>query len=108
MVVTIPSPDNRWLREYYRWKTLPKDIDKLQGVLRRVKWNLHPLWQLTIMSLQNKKENGDPIVNIFDKPQKQAADYLRFSLGKIVRIVRRFDDYSEEEKRKPERCLEKI
>ncbi|MHA1482075.1 MAG: hypothetical protein ACTSQA_01390, partial [Candidatus Heimdallarchaeaceae archaeon] len=105
LVVTVPSPENRWLREYYRWETFPEDVDKMEGFVNRGKWNLHPIWQGVISTLQNRKENGDPIVNIFDKPQKVAMDWTRYTFGKLVKVTRRIDNYNEQEKKKAERLF---
>jgi len=105
LVITIPSPDNVWLREYHRWKTFPSDTEELDGLMNRLKWELHPMWRMTLMNLQNRKVNGDPIYNVFDPPAKIAVDRMKFSFNEIVRVVGRFDGYNKEQKKNAQKAF---
>jgi len=105
ITVTNPSPDNTWLRKVHRWTSWPEGSDVMSSILNKAKWEIHPLWRVTMMNFQNRKVNGDPIFNAFGSPHEIAVDRLRFSFNEIVRIVGRFDGYNEEQKKNAQQAF---
>jgi len=112
LVVTIPTPDNRWIREYHRWKDFPDQLDKIDGILNKLKWNLHPLYRVTIMALQNRRANGDPIVpmEFWEDPTKVGYERTKWAAGELIAILTRFQElsgteYAHGEKQKAEKTL---
>jgi len=92
IVVYMASAGNNWLRYYHRWKNWPGDPDKLGGFLDRAKWDLHPLWRNAIMTMQNKKPDGEVIYNPFDPWWKTAENIGNFWARSIVAVLDRIPD----------------
>lgn len=98
IVIYMPTAGNIWLRYYHRWNTFLDDPNKLEGFLNRAKWDLHPLYRTSIMWLQNRKANGEPIYNPFDDKGVIALDSARFFAKDIIAVLDRFPDEREEER----------
>ncbi len=105
LVVYVPTPDNILLKYYHRWATWFSDPDKLKGVVDRTKWDLHPLWRVTIHILQNRKPDGSPVYNPFDDETTIAKDILKFSINSLIRVI---GDIEERFSKKPDNKAFKI
>ncbi len=92
LVVYMPTAGNTWLRYYHRWKAFPEDPEKLEGFIARAKWDLHPLWRVSIMNLQNRRADGEPIYNPFDDKIDLIEDFFKFNLREIVSVLDRLPD----------------
>jgi len=107
LVIYFSAPDNIWLRYWHRWKTFPQNPKQLEGFLNRIKWDLHPLYLLSINLLSNKKPNGEVIYNPYDNPAEQFEDEMKFIIQSLVRIIEQIPN-EEKEKEAFEQLQEEV
>lgn len=89
LVLYAASPDNVFARIYNRIKPLmpwEKEEKKLGAFINRAKWELHPLWQLSMEVLSNKGISFEPIYNPYDSAEKIAVDNVIYSANRIIRV----------------------
>jgi hypothetical protein len=97
LVVYMPDPGNVIPRLLFKWHGFFADIDdpeRLDAFANKMKWDLHPLWQLTTDVLTNstgetRTMKGDVKTHIyseFDDESKQAWDIFHYSVSKIIAI----------------------
>lgn len=99
LVLHTASPDNVFLRYYHRFKNIPMNSDFVGGVLDRVKWDLHPLWQTAYEIVSNKSTSFEPICNPFDPTWKQWRDRGLYTVQRILRFTEQIEGMGYSKKR---------
>ena len=87
LVLTFANPANLMLRYYWRLRPEKTDTNYLLKVAKATYWELHPLYALAIELAQNRGYDFKAIRNPFDEPEIQAADVVKYGIGRIMRLV---------------------
>jgi len=99
LVIYNTDPGNVILRQVHRWTTWQDDPDKIDSIMNKAHWDLHPMWSLAY-ELAKNSDGENPIWNPFDKTGKWngggiiAKDVLHHSMRKIVAMERMVEDYT--------------
>ena len=89
--LTLPNPSSAILREVHRFSQVPQRSDKLNSLVERSKWKIHPLWRTTAQVLQNRDQNFNPIWNPFSSKGKASKDIAEFTLRSLFPITEYFE-----------------
>ncbi|MCP4638855.1 MAG: DNA cytosine methyltransferase [bacterium] len=99
VVVSFANPLNVSLKYYYQFVKGYPGTTKLQQIGRFGQFSLHPIPRLVLQAAQNRKGNGEQIVNPFDPGAKQLFDFSRYVAGQIFGLYRGIIAEGEDSKR---------
>jgi len=99
LVLHTASPDNVFQRYYHRFTNIPTNPDAVGAWFSRIKWDLHPLWQLGIELWSNRNTSFEPIVNLLDPTWKIMKDRALYTIKRLVRVTEQIGGLSESPKR---------
>ena len=107
LVIAVPTPDNILMRYWNRLSRIPQTDDKLEKILLASPFSIHPLWNYGRIMLGNKKEDGSPVYNPFDNPDKITKDIAIFTLNRLVRVTETVKSLRTEERQDGLKAMQK-
>ena len=95
VVVSFANPINVPLKYYHQFIRRRDGTTKPEQIAKYGQFLIHPMYRLLINIAQNKRPNGEPIVDQFDSPAKVAIDWSRYVSGQMVTLYREILDKPE-------------
>ena len=95
VVVSFANPINVPLKYYHQFIRRRDGTTKPEQIAKYGQFLIHPMYRLLINIAQNKRPNGEPIVDQFDSPAKVAIDWSHYVSGQMVTLYREILDKPE-------------
>ena len=91
IVTVFANPLNVFIKHYYTFLQNRTDMSKIQQVWKYGRFYLHPVWTDLISLIDNKDNNGKPIIDpLADSIPVTLAKYVRYEFFRTFQLLSQF------------------
>ena len=84
LVVYVPNPNNVILRMVHKFSDWGAEPDKMDEIINKVHWYLHPLYATSVELAKNRGIDGSPVYDPNDNPDIIARNIAHYAVRRIV------------------------